>query len=61
MIIIDVKNGGIEKALKEYKFKRKEMKLNQIIRDRQEFTKKSEKRRQQILKAVYIEKLKSEE
>lgn len=60
MIIIKVKNvGSIEQALKQYKFKIFKTKQIEILRDRQEFTKKSVKKREQNKKAVYIQRKKS--
>lgn len=62
MLIIKVKNkGGIERALKEYKNKVFKTKLLNNLRDRQEFTKKSEKRREEKLTAIYIQKKKGSE
>lgn len=60
MIIINVQNGNIEKALKEYKRKVQNTKQNQILRDRQEFVKPSVNRRTEIKKAKYIQSIKSE-
>lgn len=60
MIIVEV-DKGIEKALKKYKSKHKKLKINEELRNRKEFTKKSVKKRQQKLKAVYIQKLKENE
>jgi len=48
MLIIKVKNkGGIERALKEYKNKVYKTKMLEQIRNRQEHTKKSIKRREE--------------
>jgi len=60
MLIIDVKKDGIEKALKTLKSKVIKTKQNQFLYDRKEFIKKSAKRRQEKLKASYIQKIKSE-
>lgn len=60
MIIINVQNGNIEKALKEYKRKVQNTKQNQSLRDRQEFVKPSVMRRTEIKKAKYIQSIKSE-
>jgi small subunit ribosomal protein S21 len=60
MIIINVQNGNVEKALKEYKRKVQNTKQNQILRDRQEFVKPSVNRRTEIKKAKYIQSIKSE-
>ena len=52
MIIIKVKNAGsIEQALKQYKFKVYKTKQLEKLRERQEFTKKSVKKREQNKKA----------
>mgnify|MGYP003659072439 CR=1 FL=1 len=57
MIIIKVKNASsIEQALKQYKFKVYKTKQTEQLRDRQEFTKKSIKKRSQINKAIYLQK-----
>jgi small subunit ribosomal protein S21 len=57
MIIIKVKNASsIEQALKQYKFKVYKTKQTEKLRERQEFTKKSVKRRNQIQKATYLQK-----
>lgn len=60
MIIINVQNGNVEKALKEYKKKVQNTKQNQILRDRQEFVKPSVNRRTEIKKAKYIQSIKTE-
>lgn len=59
MIIINVQNGNVEKALKEYKRKVQNIKQNQILRDRQEFVKPSVNRRTEIKKAKYIQSITS--
>lgn len=57
MIIIKVKNpSSIEQALKQYKFKVYKTKQTEQLRDRQEFTKKSIKKRSQVNKAIYLQK-----
>ena len=62
MLQISVKEGeSIERALKKYK---KKFERNQVIKElraRKEYTKKSIVRRQQIIKAEYVEKLKAAE
>ena len=56
MLIIEVKEGeNIDRAIKRYRRKHKNVKLMREIRDRQQFTKKSEKRRQTVKKAQYKE------
>ena len=62
MLQIPVKEGeSIERALKKYKKKFERTGVLKELRDRKEYTKKSIVRRQQIIKAEYIEKLKSAE
>lgn len=56
MIIVKVKNGKIDRALKEFKLKCRNTKLVDELRERQQFTKPSEKRRKQKLKAKYKSK-----
>jgi small subunit ribosomal protein S21 len=57
MIIIDVtKFSSIEQALKVYKNKTNKIGTVRELRDRQEFVKPSVKRREEVLKAKYIEK-----
>jgi len=57
MLIIQVKEGeNIDRAIKRYRRKHRSVKLIQQIREYQEFTKKSEERRQTIKKAQYKEK-----
>lgn len=59
MLIIEVKNGNIEQALKQYK--RKVIKTKQIknLRDRQQFTKKSVEKRDEFRKASYVQNLRT--
>ena len=59
MLIIEVKNGNIEQALKQYQ--RKVIKTKQIknLRDRQQFTKKSVERRDEFRKASYVQNLRT--
>jgi small subunit ribosomal protein S21 len=62
MLLIDIKkSGGIERALKE--LKRKFIKTGQLkeLRERQEFVKGSVKRREQLKKAKYKQKLKDQD
>jgi small subunit ribosomal protein S21 len=61
MIIVPVKEGeSIDKALKKYKRKFEKTGTIKELRERQKFTKPSVKRRTEILKAVYIQKLTDE-
>jgi small subunit ribosomal protein S21 len=59
MLIVNVDKRGIEKSLKELKSKVIKTRQNQKLFERKEFVKKSVKRRQEIQKAAYIQKLKS--
>lgn len=62
MLIIKLKDGEkIDRALKRYKNKYNKTGVMKELRNRQEFVKKSVKRRQQIKKAIYIQKLRDEE
>jgi small subunit ribosomal protein S21 len=61
MLIIDVKDGeSIDRALKKYKRKFERAGILKELRRRKHFTKPSVKRRNEVLKAVYREKVKSE-
>lgn len=53
MLIVEVKNGNIEYALKQLKRKVSNTKQNQELRDRKEYTKKSVEKREQHKKAVH--------
>ncbi|MBI2731353.1 MAG: 30S ribosomal protein S21 [Sphingobacteriales bacterium] len=58
MLIIDSKDcENIDKALKKYKKKFEKAKILLQLRERQSFTKPSVKRRGEVLKAVYKQKL----
>ena len=59
MLKVDVKKDGIEKALKTLKSKVIKTKQNQMLFGKKEFVKKSVERRQQKLKASYVQKMKS--
>lgn len=62
MIKIEIKEGeNIERALKRYKRKHRNIKVMQNFRENQFFTKKSVKRRREIQKASYIQDLKDQE
>ncbi len=61
MLIIDTREAdSIDKALKKYKKKFEKAGILRELRERQTFTKKSVKRRTQVLKAAYIEVIKRE-
>ena len=62
MLQIPVKEGeSIEKALKKYKKKFERTGVLKQLRTRKEYIKKSVVRRQEVIKAQYVEKLKSSE
>lgn len=62
MLKIIVKDGEkIERALKRYKRKHRNVKVMQNLRENQYFTKPSVKRRREIQKASYIQGLKDQE
>jgi small subunit ribosomal protein S21 len=62
MLKIPVKEGeSIERALKKYKKKFERTGVLKELRVRKEYTKKSIVRRQQVIKAEYVEKLKAAE
>jgi small subunit ribosomal protein S21 len=48
MLIVGIKNGNIEVALKEYKRKVQKVKQVEELRERKEFIKKSVKKRLQL-------------
>jgi len=59
MLIINVDSRGIEKSLKELKSKVIKTRQNKKLFEQKEFVKKSVKRRKEIQRAAYIQKLKS--
>mgnify|MGYP001179479208 CR=1 FL=1 len=60
MLLVEVKKGNIEKAIKELKGKLIRTKQNAILFNRKEFTKKSVIKREENKKAVYIQRIKSQ-
>lgn len=61
MIIIDVKKEkSLDSALKKLKYKFSKSKVREQLFERQEFTKKSVKRREEMRKASYKEQVKSQ-
>lgn len=61
MLIIPVKEGeNIERAIKKFKKKFERTGAMKELRERQKFTKPSVKRRQEVLRAVYRDKLRQE-
>jgi small subunit ribosomal protein S21 len=62
MIVIPIKEGeNIERALKKFKRKFEKTGVVKELRNRQAFTKPSVTRRQQKLKAIYIQQLQQQE
>ena len=62
MIKIIIKEGeNIERALKRYKRKHRNVKVIQNLRDGQFYTKPSVKRRREIQKAEYIQNMRDQE
>ena len=62
MIVIPIKEGeNIERALKKFKRKFEKTGVVKELRNRQAFTKPSVTKRQQKLKAIYIQQLQQEE
>jgi small subunit ribosomal protein S21 len=55
MLIIEVDRGNIEKALKQYKRKVRNTKQINHLRDQQDFTKPSVKKRLKMQKAKYLQ------
>ena len=61
MLLIDAREAeSIDKALKKYKKKFEKAGILRQRRERQTFTKKSVKRRGEILKAAYIDSIRRE-
>lgn len=61
MLIVPVKDGeSIERALKRYKRKYDRTKVVRELRERQQFTKPSVKRRQEVLRAAYKQRMQQE-
>ena len=62
MIVVPIKEGeNIERALKKFKRKFEKTGVVKELRDRQAFTKFSVRRREQIKKAIYVQKLQREQ
>lgn len=54
MLIIDVKDSeSIDRALKRYKRKHRKVGMLRNIRNRKHYTKPSDERRNEVLKAIY--------
>jgi small subunit ribosomal protein S21 len=62
MIVIPIKEGeNIERALKKFKRKFEKTGVVKELRNRQAYTKPSVTKRQQKLKAIYIQQLQQQE
>ena len=61
MLKIEVKDGNIEKALKIFKFKTNKTKQNEILREKQQYTKPSITKRETLNKAKYIQQKQSDQ
>jgi len=57
MLIIKCSNDKIDSAIKKYRQKVKNTKLINELKERRHFTKKSEKRRATVLKAIHKNKV----
>ena len=58
MIIIEIKSGeSVERAIKKLKRKFDNTKTEKLLKARKTYTKPSVKRRAEVKKAIYIEKL----
>ncbi len=60
MLIVKVKKGNIERALKQLKSKVIKTRQNSLLNERREFTKKSTLRRREIDRAKYRSKFNNE-
>ena len=61
MLIIQVKQGeNIDRAIKRYRKKHRDIKLLKELRDRKQYKKRSVQKREQLIKAKYVENLKGE-
>ncbi len=62
MIIVPIKEGeNIDRVLKKMKRKFEKTGVLRELRDRQKFTKPSVKKREEKLKAIYIQKLRDKQ
>lgn len=61
MLEVKVEKGGLDKALKIFKKKFEKTGVLKELRRRQSFEKKSVSRRQEVLKAIYLESVKDTE
>lgn len=62
MIVVPLKEGeNIERALKKFKRKFEKTGVVKELRERQAFTKPSIKKREQMKKAIYVQKMQQDE
>lgn len=62
MIFVNIKeNESLDRALKKFKKKFEKTGVLRELRDRQQFTKPSIRRRKELIKAAYKQKLRTEE
>jgi small subunit ribosomal protein S21 len=61
MLVVKVDKSGIERAIKKLRKKIRNTKQLHLLRERQEYTKPSVKKRLQKQKAKYIQKLRDNE
>lgn len=62
MIIVPVKEGeNIDRVLKKFKRKFEKTGVVRELRDRQAYTKPSVRRREEVKKAIYIQRLQEDE
>lgn len=62
MIIVPVKEGeSIDRALKKFKRKFEKTGVMRELRERQKYTKPSVKRRDEILRAIFIQKIRNQQ
>lgn len=58
MIVVPIKEGeNIERALKKFKRKFEKTGVMRELRSRQQFTKESDRRREKMEKAIYVQKM----
>lgn len=62
MIIVPVKEGeSIDRALKKFKRKFEKTGVMRELRERQKYTKPSVKRRDEVLRAIFIQKIRNQQ
>lgn len=56
MLIVQIKNGNVERGLKELKGKFIKTKIAKECKDREEYVKESVRKREEKIKAIYNQK-----